>query len=137
MAARKTKTAKTKRAARENGKLGGRPMIQIDWDEFDKLCQMHATLQEIAGWFKCSEDTIENAVKQVHHMGFSDYWALKSAGGKVSLRRSQWQKALAGDNTMMIWLGKQHLGQTDKAQHEQHIQTENRVIYLPDNGRGK
>jgi hypothetical protein len=34
----------------------------------------------------------------------------------VSIRKKQFTKAIAGDNTMLIWYGKQHLGQTDKQQ---------------------
>lgn len=33
---------------------------------------------------------------------------------KVSLRRKQVELAMAGDKTMLIWLGKNYLGQTDK-----------------------
>ena len=34
--------------------------------------------------------------------------------GKTSLRRMQWEKAQSGNTTMLIWLGKQMLGQKDK-----------------------
>ena len=34
--------------------------------------------------------------------------------GRKSLRRLQWQAAQGGNNTMLVWLGKQYLGQTDK-----------------------
>ena len=36
---------------------------------------------------------------------------------KESLRRAQLGKALKGDNTMMVWLGKQILDQRDKTQN--------------------
>lgn len=36
----------------------------------------------------------------------------------MSLRRAMWKKAVEGtDNTMMIWLSKQHLGMTDKQEN--------------------
>ncbi len=38
-------------------------------------------------------------------------------GGKQTLRRFQWQRAKAGSDTMLIWLGKQMLKQRDKFQH--------------------
>lgn len=91
----------------------GRPKIEINWDEFDKLCQLQCTLKEIAGWFDCSEDTIENRCKEVHGITFSDYFSKKSAKGKISLRRTQWKMAET-NATMALWLGKQYLGQTDK-----------------------
>lgn len=38
--------------------------------------------------------------------------------GRSTLRRLQWQKANAGSDTMLIWLGKQLLGQKDKSEHD-------------------
>lgn len=95
------------------GKKIGRPRIEIDWEDFDKLCAMQATLNEIAGWFRCSTDTIERAVEREHGVGFADYFAEKRGAGKVALRRAQFDAACAGNATMLVWLGKQWLGQTD------------------------
>jgi hypothetical protein len=95
--------------------LPGRPKLVIDWAIFDQLCQIQTTLAELASWFDCSDDTIENAVKEHSGMRFSEYFKLKAGKGKASLRRRQFQKALEGNPTMMIWLGKQYLGQTDQA----------------------
>lgn len=92
----------------------GRPKIEIDWNEFDKLCGIQCTLKEIASWFDCSPDTIENRCKSEKHLTFSDYWTQKAGTGKISLRRQQWQLAMKGDKTMLIWLGKQYLEQSDK-----------------------
>lgn len=92
----------------------GRPPIEINWIEFDKLCRLQCTLEEIAGWFNCSIDTIENKVKQEHGVTFSEYFAQKRAGGKVSLRRRQYEAAMAGNTALLIFLGKQYLGQSDK-----------------------
>ena len=36
-----------------------------------------------------------------------------TAKEKVELRKKQWEKAMDGDVRMLIWLGKQHLGQKD------------------------
>lgn len=95
----------------------GRPRIEIDWSEFDKLCRIQCTLEEIAGWFDCSVDTIENRVKEAHGITFSEYFAQKSTRGRSSLRRRQYTAAMRGDRTMLIWLGKQWLGQADKSEH--------------------
>lgn len=91
----------------------GRPRIEIDWEEFDKLCGLQCTLIEIAGWFDCSVDTIENRVKEVHSVTFSEYWEQKAAKGKISLRRTQWKMAQTNP-TMALWLGKQYLNQRDR-----------------------
>jgi len=91
-----------------------RPRIPIDWTEFDKLCALQCTLTEIAAWFNCTEDTIENACKRDRKQRFSDYHKTKAANGKMSLRRLQWKSAQDGNVAMQIWLGKQMLGQTDQ-----------------------
>lgn len=92
----------------------GRPRIEIDREQFEYLCKIQCTLNEIASFFDCSMDTIERWCKREYEMTFADTFALKSGSGKVSLRRKQFQAALAGDKTMLVWLGKQMLSQTDK-----------------------
>ena len=92
--------------------------IIIDWKEFDKLCGLQCSLEEIAGWFNCSTDTIENRVKETHGITFSQYFAQKRSSGKISLRRKQYETAMAGNPTLLIWLGKQYLGQSDKLVQE-------------------
>tara|TARA_R100000808_G_C2132505_1_gene141436 strand:- start:744 stop:1115 length:372 start_codon:yes stop_codon:yes gene_type:complete len=89
-----------------------RPRKEIDWEEVDKLCALQCTLNEIAGWFDCSEDTIQRAIKREFDVSFAVYYKKKSSRGKISLRRSQFR--LAENNaSMAIWLGKQYLGQSE------------------------
>jgi hypothetical protein len=95
-----------------------RPRIQINWEDFDKLCVMQATLTEIAAWFECSVDTIERAVKREKKMSFAEYFASKKGRGKISLRRRQYEVAMSGNVSMLIWLGKQYLDQSEKQQAE-------------------
>lgn len=90
-----------------------RPRINIDKEQFEKLCSIQCTLNEIAGYFNCSEDTIENWCKRTYKEGFSDIYAKKRGVGKISLRRSQFRMAETNP-TMAIWLGKQYLGQTER-----------------------
>lgn len=92
----------------------GRPTIQISQDEFEKLCVMQCTKQDIANWFCCSEDTIERWCKRTYGDTFAVVFAQKREKGKVSLRRMQWQSAERGNVTMQIFLGKQYLGQKDQ-----------------------
>lgn len=96
-----------------------RPRKEIDQEQFEKLCAIQCTLKEIAGWFDCSEDTIENWCKRTYTdedgepIGFSEVYKKHSVAGKISLRRFQFK--LAEKNTSMaIWLGKQWLGQRDQ-----------------------
>lgn len=97
-------------------KIKGRPRTVINWDVFDNLCETFCTLQEIAGWFKCSEDTIQRAVKRQHGTTFEKYFNIASAPGKVSVKRAQFRAAVGGNVLAQIWIGKQYLGQRDQPQ---------------------
>lgn len=89
-----------------------RPRKEIDRTQFEKLCGLQCTQQEIAGFFDCSEDTIERWCKRTYNIGFAETYKTHSAPGKISLRRYQFK--LAETNAAMaIWLGKQYLNQKD------------------------
>ena len=90
-----------------------RPVKVIDESIFEELCSIQCTLSEIAGVFRCSEDTIQNWCKSHYGECFSVVYKKYSEDGKTSLRR--YQMELAKTNaTMAIWLGKQYLGQQDR-----------------------
>lgn len=90
----------------------GRPKTEIDKTAFQKLCQLQCTLQEIAGYFECSHDTVERWCKETYDKKFSEVFVDLRSGGMVSLRRNQF-KLSENNATMAIWLGKQYLGQKD------------------------
>lgn len=93
-----------------------RPKIKINWQEFDRLCAMQCTEEEIAAWFRCSVDTIDRACRRELRLGFAELFRQKRKLGYVSLRRAQFQAALQGNPTMLIFLGKHYLGQCEKAE---------------------
>jgi hypothetical protein len=86
----------------------GRPLIDIDPIEVEKLAQLGCRTNEIADYFDCSKDVIERRFAAQLAKGRSDL--------RMSLRRWQIQAAKGGNIAMMIWLGKQMLGQVDRAQ---------------------
>lgn len=90
-----------------------RPRIDIDKTQFEKLCFLQCTLTEIAGFFCCSEDTIERWCKREYKVGFAEIYTQKRGVGRISIRRAQFRMAETNP-TMAIWLGKQYLGQTDR-----------------------
>lgn len=90
----------------------GRPKKEIDRKQFEKLCGMKCTLIEIAGFFECSEDTIERWCKREYKEKFADIYKKKSAIGNISLRRNQ-LKLSEKSAAMAIFLGKNWLGQRD------------------------
>lgn len=95
----------------------GRPRKEIDQEQFEKLCGIMCTEEEIAGFFGCSVDTIERWCKRTYKMTFADIYKEKCSRGKMTLRRYQWE--LAKKNVgMAIFLGKQYLGQRDTIEYE-------------------
>ena len=92
-----------------------RPKKEINRDNFEKLCGIQCTLNEIASFFDCSEDTIERWCKRTYKEGFADIYKKKSASGRISLRRLQFKLA-EKSVPMAIFLGKQYLGQSDKVE---------------------
>ena len=107
-----------------------RVRIEIDYVSLDKLLAMQCTLEECAAFFDISEDTIERAVKRDKKMSFKEYRDIKKQAGSISLRRAQWKKATEKlDTTMLIFLGKQYLGQTDKTETESNINIQNEIDF--------
>lgn len=90
----------------------GRPPKQIDKEQFEKLCGLQCTEEEIAGWFKCSVDTIERWCKKEYQTTFAEVYKKASADGKITLRRYQLQLAKT-NGSVAIWLGKVWLGQRE------------------------
>lgn len=101
-----------------NPKGAGSPEIIIDWEQVDSLCKIQCTGEEIASVLDVGYNTIERACKRDHNVKFGDYIAQKKLGGKASLRRNQWKLAQDGNATMLVWLGKNMLNQTDKTETE-------------------
>lgn len=85
-----------------------RPLLEIDPEEVLKLAQLGCKTQEIADFLGCSKETIEGRFYAELQKGRADL--------RMSLRRMQIQAAQKGNIAMMIWLGKQMLGQIDRAQ---------------------
>lgn len=90
-----------------------RPHKEINWEDFDQLCAIQCTGEEIAAFFRIDYDTLNAICKREQDKSFSELFAQKRQAGKISLRRRQFQAAQDGNPTMMVWLGKNWLGQQD------------------------
>lgn len=88
----------------------GRPKKEIDKKIFENLCGLQCTLEEIAGVFDCSVDTIERWCKREYRETFAEVYKKHSAKGKTSLRRIQFKLA-EKSAAMAIFLGRNYLGQ--------------------------
>lgn len=87
---------------------GGRPKIPIDYATVEKLAGIMCTQEEIAAYFEIDVSTLKRDAK------FCTTYKNAMEKGKMSFRRQQYKAAEAGNTTMLIWLGKQYLGQRDR-----------------------
>lgn len=87
--------------------MAGRPAKEFTEEEQEmimKLSELFASETEIAYVMGINRSTLR---KHLHLMDTG------KAKAKIKLRRAQMEKALEGNPTMLIWLGKQLLGQSD------------------------
>lgn len=78
----------------------------------EKLASYMCTDEEIASLLGVSVDVLTNAK---NNATFAECKKRGFEQGKASLRRKQYEIAMSGNCTMLVWLGKQYLGQTDKS----------------------
>lgn len=88
-----------------------RPRIDIDMRQVRALCEIQCTDEEVAAVLCISADTL---IRRKREPAFLAEMEAGRATGRESLRRKQWSVAMLGNPTMLIWLGKQVLGQSDK-----------------------
>lgn len=83
-----------------------RPKKVIDEALLEKLASIQCTNDEICSILKIDERTLQRRYSHLIKQGRDQ--------GKMSLRRLQWEAAKKGNTAILIWLGKQYLGQKDK-----------------------
>lgn len=88
-----------------------RPRLSIDPAQVEELAAIMCTQAEMATVLGCSVKTLERRFGRAIEKG--------KARAATSLRRKQWQLAEKGNVTMLIWLGKQYLGQSDRPEADE------------------
>ena len=74
-------------------------------DEVYKLACLYCSYQEIADWFEIPRETLKYNFRDLIQKGYNST--------KQGLRRAQIEVAMKGNVTMLIFLGKNLLGQSD------------------------
>ena len=95
----------------------GRPRREIDYALVARLAGIGCTDAEIAAALQCSAAWFCNRKKTDEPL--RDAIDSGRETGRTTLRRLQWQGAASGNVTMLIWLGKQMLGQRDRREPDE------------------
>ena len=117
----------SKKAFFDTVKTKGRPKMllnEVGIETVKSLARIQCTDEEIASVLGVSVDLLTNRNNK------AAFAAAKEQGqqsGKASLRRMQFQTAEAGNATMLIWLGKQYLGQKEK--QDLSVETEQDFVF--------
>ena len=96
---------------------GGRPKKEFDLKQVEIFGKFRATYETMADYFGCSEQTIRRNI-QDENSEFCKVYKKAFSNSKLKLSEAQFQYALKGNASLLIWLGKQYLGQTDKQETE-------------------
>lgn len=107
-----------------------RPPANIDWNEVNRYLEAGSTGTEIAGFLGMHEDTLYRRCQEDHNIGFAAYSQQKKARGEALLRARQYQQAMKGNTTLLIWLGKCRLGQQEPQSQREIDAEKNRHSFV-------
>ena len=101
----------------ERREHAGRPKSDINWDRVDELLMAGCPGTHIAMHLGIAPETLYRRCLEENNINFEGYSRDKKKSGDDLLREHQYRKALGltdkGDNTLLIWLGKQRLEQRE------------------------
>ncbi len=86
----------------------------IDWDRIDNFFICGASISQCAAGIGCSVATLERRCRSEKNAEIAQYHQEKREKGNLAIHQAQFEKAIKEKNpTMLIWLGKQRLGQKE------------------------
>jgi len=102
------------------GGRGGNNLKFVDWDIVKNLLNHQCTQSEIASIMGMNPKTLATRVQRDFGMNWAEFSDLHTGQMKQNLRQAQFELAIEKKNpVMLIWLGKQYLGQLDKPEPKQ------------------
>ena len=108
----------------------GRPRV-FDTEEklkqLEELMKFNPRLEDTAAFFKCSERTIDETIRERYDLTFREFREQHLIHTKLSLIRKAVKEALGNNNTMLIFALKNLCGWQDKIEH---VGNENKPIHL-------
>jgi hypothetical protein len=118
--------AERRRRHLPTGLPNGRPKAHIDIAVVEGAASIGCTTGEIATVLGIARQTLFDRLKTDPEL--QEAMQRGCEQGRTTLRRLQWKQAHAGNTTMLIWLGKQLLGQRDKLEAQGAINSDIRVV---------
>jgi IS30 family transposase len=110
-------------------KKNGRPLANIDWQKVNELLEGGCSGVEISGFLGLANSTLYERCLKDNKISFTEYSSKFYSKGDALIRMAQFEKALGkkieGDNTLLIWLGKNRLKQKDKEEEISPLVQEN------------
>ena len=90
---------------------------ELNKDEFERLCYLQCTKEEICFWFGCGGNALQEWCKYAYGMTFKEIFEIKRQGGFLSLRRSQF---IMAQNVPSVnkFLSVNYLGLSDNPKKE-------------------
>ena len=85
-----------------------RPRKYIDKDEFEKLCGLQCTKQDICGWFDMTDKTLDAWVKRTYRSSFSEVFGQKRGGGERQGRKRGGDEGEGGGQGWEIMEPREH-----------------------------
>ena len=108
------KNDKTKAKNTIKPQTTGRPKKELDVDVIARLSQIGCTQEEIGSCVGISARTLQRR--------YADLVKENKNKGKASLRKKMWEKALKGNEKLLIWLSKNELNMVDKVHTTQSVE---------------
>ena len=109
----------------------------MDWGRVIEMLKAQCKTVDIARALGISTDKIYVRCQQDLGIDFSALKEEKRSEGQNVLRFKQYEIALTGNVPMLIWLGKQYLGQTDKSEVESTLKGSGLKIGFEDDSDSK
>lgn len=102
----------------------GRKRVELDWSVVDTTCFYGATTPQLKFLLEkkgvtLTRKSIEAIIKREKGVTFSEYRETQHCGAKFKLAQKQFEVAMSGNPSLLIFLGKNWLGQSDKIDNEQ------------------
>jgi hypothetical protein len=104
----------------------GRPRIAIDQKKLEDYLKLYPSEEDCAHLMDCSVDALAKYIKKTYSVTFNELREKMMGSTRAAIKRAQLRKAIEGENpTMLIWVGKQYLSQSDQIKLDVNATTTN------------